>query len=284
MTKFYVKDCPEKSTLFNWISQDLDFDSAKKDVKRSYDTDELIELTHNYDVEEIKKITLECLDTYGFKGWQTNRGNISAYGGLSIVYNPDIKESVDPNQSTLGTAINNLSEFFYGSMEKFNSPRNTYFDSYAFRKLSPAIKGSKLKEFIDDFDLSPTRSRIALLDGSYHSKVGEEFLWHKDEEIFENLRINIPLTTDQCFLFQLENRDPVHLEVGKFYTWDTHLPHRVYMNNTTETKRVHLVLGFMPWIDYISDDDAFVPNKYFGKVHPFDILFNKFANKKIGLK
>jgi len=283
MNMFYVKDCPENLSLFDWISRTIDFDTAKKDVKSSYDQNEILSIPHNYDVDLIRTITLECLDNFGFKGWQTSRGDTNAYGGLSMVYNPDMKESVDPNQSTLGTKINNPDEFFYGKMEKFSSPRNTYFDSYGFRQLSPAVENSRLKHFIDDFTLSPTRSRIALLDGSYHAQVGEEFLWHQDEEIFENLRINIPLTTDENFLFQLKDQEPMHLDVGKFYTWDTHLAHRVYMNSSTKTKRVHIVLGFMPWINYLPDEDAFEVNEFFGNIHPFDILMQGYANNKIGL-
>jgi hypothetical protein len=284
MTKFYVKNCPENKTLFQWIDENLDFKTAIKDVKSPVKSNKVIEIPHRYNIDEIREITLHCLSLFGFNGWQTARGEIKAYGGLSMVYNPDIKESVDPNQSTLGTQINNPDEFFYGKMEKFSSPRNTYFDSYGFRKLSPAIEKSKLKDFIDEFNLSPTRSRVAILDGSYHTSVGEEFLWHKDEEIFENLRINIPLVTNEHFLFQLEDQPPLHLEAGKFYTWDTHLPHRVYMNTHTDVKRLHLVLGFMPWINYLPEEDAFEPNEFFGKVHPFDIILKGHANVKLGYR
>jgi hypothetical protein len=282
MTKFYIADCPEDTTIFNWISQSLDFDTAKADVKNPYNPKEVIEIPHCYNLEEIKSATLDCLSNFGFKGWQTARGETKAYGGLSMVYNPDIIESVDPNQSTLGTKINKPDEFFYGSMERFSSPRNTYFDSYGFRKLSPAIENSRLKSFVEEFELSPTRSRVAVLDGSYHTRVGEDFLWHKDEEIFENLRINIPLVSDCNFLFQLEDQEPCHLEVGKFYTWDTHLAHRVFMNTSTDVQRIHLVLGFMPWIKYIPSEDAYVTNEYFGKVHPFEILVGGHSNTKLG--
>jgi hypothetical protein len=121
-----------------------------------------------------------------------------------------------------------------------------------------------------------------VLDADMHDRVGEEFLWHKDETIFENLRINIPIDTDSSFLFQLENKLPTHLELGKIYTWDTNLPHRVYATKKSTKKRTHLVLGFTPWIDYIENEDCFVLNSHFGKLHPFDILLNGSAHQSIG--
>lgn len=282
MKKFYIKDCPEDKSLFQWISSEVDFETAKKDVPFKKCFEEIIELPHRLNLEEIKIDTLTTLDKFGIKGWQTTRGESSTYGGLSIVYNPDLIESVDPNQQTLGTAINTPKEFFYGKMERFCSPRNTYFDSYGFRKLSPSIENSNLKKFILDFKLSPTRSRIAVLNGLNYNKVGEDFLWHKDEEIFENLRINIPIDTNEHFMFQLEEDKPIHLSYGKCYTWDTHRAHRVYMTQTTEKKRIHLVLGFSPWINYNEEDDSFEINEFFGKVHPFEILLAGYAHHLIG--
>lgn len=280
MNKFFVKDCPPELSIFNWIYREGKFREAIKDVDKKFDS--IINIPHKLDLEQIKKNTIAALDKFGFKGWQTSRGDSNAYGGLSMVYNPDLKESVDINQQTLGTRINNPDEFFYDQATKFSSVRNTYFDSYAFRKLAPCITDTGLYDLIKDFKLSPTRSRIGVLDAFYHDKVGEEFLWHKDETVFENLRINIPLETDETFMFQLEDKDPLHLAYGNIYTWDTHLPHRVYATQKTETKRVHLVLGFSPWVDYQESDDSFVLNEFFGKLHPIDILLSGQAHPLIG--
>jgi hypothetical protein len=280
MSKFFVKDCPAELSIFDWIYQTSGFHEAVKDVEKQFDN--IVEIPHTLDLNQIKKDTIDALDKFGFKGWQTARGDSKAYGGLSMVYNPDLKESVDPNQNTLGTRINNPDEFYYDQATKFSTVRNTYFDSYAFRKLAPCITESGLKNLINDFKLSPTRSRIGVLDAFYHDKVGEEFLWHKDETVFENLRINIPIETDNTFMFQLEDRDPIHLKYGNIYTWDTHLPHRVYATKKTQVKRVHLVLGFSPWIDYNSSDDSFVLNDFFGKIHPIDILLSGKAHPQIG--
>jgi hypothetical protein len=281
--KFYVNDCPRDQTLFQWISGLTKLDEAKKDVRCSVDPSQLISVPHRLDIALLEKISLDCLNRFGFKGWQTQRGDANAYGGLSLVYNPDITEEKDPNQSTLGTKKNKPDEFFYGATGRFENIRNTYFDSYGFRKLSPCVRESELKDFLNSFRLSATRSRLAVLDAEYHDKVGEDFLWHRDETIFENLRLNIPLKTDSSFLFQIENQSPEHLEIGKIYTWDTNIAHRVYATDLRPVKRVHLVLGFSPWIDYNEHDDSFTINEFFGKIHPIDLFLQGRVHKDIGI-
>lgn len=282
--KFYVKDCPEDQTIFQWIGSNTQIKDAYKDVTCSVPVDDWISIPHKLDVNQLIQETKNCLEANGFKGWQTSRGDAKAYGGLSLVYNPDLKEKKDPNQSTLGTTVNPPEDFYWASTKRFDSIKHTYFDSYGFRKLSPAVENSKLKDFIKSFRLSPTRGRIAVLDAGYHDKVGEEFLWHKDEPVYENLRLNIPLIGDESFLFQVEGKDPITTPVGNIYTVDTHLSHRVFATSKKEFKRIHLVLGFSPWLDYLEDEDAYVVNDFFGKIHPIDLFFKNIAHPLIGEK
>ena len=284
MKKFLLADCPEDMTMFQWISKETNLEEAKKDVACSINSNDVISVPHCLDISKIILDTKDCLAQYGFKGWTTQKGDANSYGGLSLVYNPNLIENKDPNQSTLGTATNAPAEFFYGSTQRFESIRNTYFDSYGFRKLSPCVMQTRMKDLLDQFQLSPTRSRIGVLDANYHSRVGEEFLWHKDETVFENLRLNIPIETDDTFLFQLENKEPTHLAVGNIYTWNTNLPHRVYATEQKIAKRTHIVLGFSPWLDYVEPDDSFVVNEFFGKIHPIDIFLSGRAHSKIGIQ
>lgn len=282
MKRFYVKECPKGSTLFEWLSSENKMHEAMLDVKSDHDTSDLLSIPHRLDIEKLTLAVNDSLDSFGVRGWQTQRGESRAYGGLSMVYNPDLIESVDPNQNTLGTSANRPEEFFYASTGRFQSIRNTYFDSYGFRKLAPCISETDLRDFVDGFRLSLTRSRIAVLDADYHDRVGEDFLWHRDETVFENLRLNIPIETDESFLFQIEGRRPQHLSVGNIYTWNTHMPHRVYATEKKSRTRIHLVLGFSPWFDYHYDDDSFSVNEFFGKIHPIDIYLRGLAHPLIG--
>ncbi len=40
----------------------------------------------------------------------------------------------------------------------------------------------------------------------------------------------------------------------------------------TDKVRMHLVLGFSPWLDYLPEERAWVLNEYYGRLHPFDML------------
>ena len=280
--KFYIDDCPKTSTIWNWISQKTQLIEASNDV-RSNLSNELLDLEHRLDIFEIKKCCLQALDKNGKFGWRTSQGSSNAYGGLSLVYNPEFNDSASINEQTLGTGKNNPKEFYWSSTNKTNTIKNSYFDSYGFREVAPWVEEHHLNQFTNKFKLNLTRGRLAVLDSDYYDKVGEDFLWHKDETVFENLRINIPLQTDQSFYFQLEDHDPCHLSVGNVYSWDTHKPHRVFATEKKSFLRIHLVIGLMPWFSYDSLNKFLSKNKYFGKVHPLELLVNGVVHPDIGL-
>lgn len=268
--KFYVKDIPDQWPVFQYMAAKT---NLKANVLTSrFKVTDLISLNHQFDLSSIRTSVLELLKENEPKGWLTADGRSKPYTGLSLVYNPNLQEDIDPLYQTLGTSYNTKDEFFWKTTAKVPHLKNSYFDTYSFRKISPAITGNML-DLINQFNAPLIRSRIGIVDANETvlDEVDKQG-WHKDEPVFENLRINIPITTDEDCLFQIEGKDPVHLPYGNMYTWDTFIPHRVFANKIKSATRIHIVLGFSPWFNYNQEDDSWETNDFFGKKHPIDML------------
>lgn len=237
----------------------------------------------------------EAIERYGLHGWLDNRGRKPGdYESLSLTYNPDLRDPGvrDVHQSTLGSS-EILPEEYYDDtthlnrrgrkLQRLSDTANTYFDTYGFRLLTPAAKIGALGKFFSECGLSPVRSRLSVLYGDRGDQIGFNFGWHRDEPVFENLRINIPLVAHRNYRLQIEhaadrpaedspNMSLHYLKTGYAYTFDTNRPHRVFPYRQCQIMRVHLVLGFAPWFRYDATQDVWMPNEYYGRVHPFDIL------------
>lgn len=281
--KFNLKDIPNNYSIWGWIKENSDVEERFKSLNCSVDSSKLLTLKHEFDINEIREACTEAIDKFGFNAWQNTLGDGKSYGGLSLVYNPDyVDETININAHTLGTKQNTPDQFFYGRTENFDTVRNTYFDSYSFRFYSPCVTETKLYNFLKDFKRSPIRSRLATIQSEYVPESQRaKFGWHRDEPIYENLRVNIPITTDDTYMFQMENQSPVHLDIGNMYSLDTHLPHRVFPTTSERKTRTHVVLGFSPWFDYNKEDDSFVSNEFYGKMHPLDMLVSGHVHDKI---
>ncbi|MBL8701909.1 MAG: hypothetical protein JNK67_26235 [Alphaproteobacteria bacterium] len=211
----------------------------------------------------------------GFRGWRHAEGESRSYGGISLTWNPAHQDALDPHASTLGTPRNSREAFYWSATQGHARLRDSYFDTYGFRTRTPASRHGELGRFIDGFTRTLVRSRIGIIPGADVDATDRSYLaregWHRDEPVFENLRLNIPLVTDPNFVFQMAGEAPYHLAPGYAYTWDTHRAHRVFCAGPTRTMRIHLVLGFAPWFDWVEDEQAWRANEYFGRVHPFDM-------------
>lgn len=284
--KFYVKDIPATWPIWPYIKKHSNIERHYSMPATLADPNDLINLKHELDINSIITSSIEMVDKFGFRPWQAADVDNQAYGGLSLVYNPDYVEDVDLNQQTLGTKTNNSDEFFYGKTGKFKSIRNTYFDSYAFRQLAPCVTETSFVGFARSFKRHILRSRLATVNAQHVSDNDrDEFGWHKDEYVFENLRINIPIVTDETFMFEIKDKPAEHLAVGNIYSWDTNIAHRVFPTIQEPRSRTHLVLGFSPWFDYDAEEDCFYSNEFYGEMHPIDMLIDGYVNEKIkGIK
>jgi hypothetical protein len=238
-------------------------------------------------LQGLRTAALEAIGKYGLHGWLSSAGRKpdDPYQSLSLTYNPDLEDPGvrDVHEATLGTSINRSDEFYYGKVGRFARLKHSYFDTYGFRLLTPAARTGALGEFLAQCRLSMVRSRLSVLRATHEDVCGFEFGWHRDEPVYENLRVNIPLVSHRSFRLQLEReRDQPsersrtmsshYLAPGAAYTFDTHRPHRVFALGPCNVDRVHLVLGFSPWFRYDRSADAWEPNEFYGRVHPLDLV------------
>jgi hypothetical protein len=287
MSVFRVAELPEEKSSFRTIAERMDFLDACARVAPQRPVRGLLRLKLPAALfAGLRRAALEAIARHGVHGWLSEEGrdDDGAYLSLSLTYNPQLEDPgvEDVHQSTLGTSVNPRAEFFYGSTQRFRKLKNTYFDTYGFRVPTPAARTGALGEFLSGCRLSLVRSRLSVLRG-HEAACAFDFGWHRDEPVFENFRVNIPLQSHRGARLQLERvREQPHrrsrtmsdhyLAPGYAYTFDTHRPHRVYTRTPSEVERVHLVLGFSPWFRYDAAADAWEPNEFYGRVHPFDIL------------
>jgi|TARA_R110000822_G_scaffold25827_2_gene78040 hypothetical protein len=152
------------------------------------------------------------------------------------------------------------------SIASKQSGRNTYSDTFAYSKRTPASMHGYLGSFIDSSPFSIVRSRMVTLKYPGHVH------WHDDENIFLNTRINIPIHADiKCRLHITNEENYYHNDPGYMYCWNTELPHKVSISEGTGS-RTAIVLGLSPWFNFDDKEQCWYSNEYFGKVHPFELF------------
>jgi hypothetical protein len=240
------------------------------------------------DLDALVKSTYGAMEKYG--SWDYRIGmqddqvkRDSGYGGIGLTYNPDhldlansdIHEQVQGNPNPARgmknpfTKLNPLQNFLYAIP-------NSHYDTYSFCYRTPASRFEYLGKFLDSCKRTMVRSAVRIIYADRDGQVGDDKLagvrWHRDEAMFENLRVNIPLVTDPVFVLEQQDCPPEHLEAGYAYSWDTDLLHCAYAKERVPKHRIHLMLGFSCWWDFDEETGSWAQNEFFGKKHPKDML------------
>lgn len=142
---------------------------------------------------------------------------------------------------------------------------NTYSDSLAFNKLTPAAETGYLGDLLKTIKRTIVRSRLVELKSTSKAEVH----WHTDEDIFICTRINIPVWNQLDQKLWTEN-SVYPIEVGNYYSWDTGRPHKVEVHG--QGSRTNIVLGISPWFDFNHQDDFWFSNEYYGEMHPQEMI------------
>jgi hypothetical protein len=268
-----IQDVPKNSTCLDYLEDKLNLHSYFNPTPGSQQFFEFpLSVLGALTPESLLDETLTIERSIGLSGWRTTNGESTFYKGFSLTHNPNLATS--PHFQTLGDQ--NLAQTFSRTQGTFTEElRDTYYDTYSFYK-----SNGFYQDMMANVKLQQTRGRVSYLiaDGKQDlTQIG----YHRDEFIFQNLRINIPLQTEECHRLEIKGTDEYgntlhldkHLEVGKAYVWNTRIPHRVYCTSHPKLlqPRIHIVLGLMPWIRIEEDTGEITKNQFFGR-DPFELL------------
>lgn len=280
-------DVPPGRTVFGWLSEQYKLKEASQDVKSPLAPGDILDLPLSISVDRLAVNVARLIAEFGLHGFVSKDYAETApdYANQSLTYNPD--SNTPPERSTLGSERLTRAQHYYATPQTIQSigeVRGSYYDSYGFRVATPgAVK--HLSELLGLLKRSQVRSRLSVIRGNRPDPSGFAWGWHRDESVFENLRINIPLTNCPQYILQISrsmdfpSRPGAHIvdyqaKPGRMYSWDTHLPHRACAVDVPAVDRTSIVLGISPWFDYDPVQDGWFPNEFFGKKHPHQMLLD----------
>jgi hypothetical protein len=265
-------DVPGFLSVFSYIKCRTDIQQRFRRLPRP--PNQVHHMPLNYPVLALAKSAQHALEKYGMYGWLSRQGrSCSSYQSLSLTHNPSINDpAVNELNSTLGSSFISNRSFFYGNIGTWLSLRgqlkNSYYDSYAFNQPNTVAR-EQFGDFLSYFKRTLIRSRLSVIRAGARDSANPDYLLHQDEPVYENVRINIPLSTSPNHYLQY-NGENINLKLGQAYTWDTNQPHRVH--GIDHTDRINLVLGFSPWFDYDQEQQAWISNEYYGECHPIEMV------------
>jgi hypothetical protein len=220
--------------------------------------------------DDLLAATLAIKNKVGLQGWINNGIASPTYKGFSLTYNPDFYDNtISIYHQTWGSKILKQSFGRIRGIGDVSSIRNTYYDTYAFRKIASIVE-EHLGDLFSHFSCPLLRSRAAFFTPTIIPRLIDG--WHVDEPPTHMFRINIPLQTSEEHVLEIKGNDEYgnalvmskHLKVGNAYIWNTRIPHRVTVTKPCAIERIHLVLGFGTWVNYDPINDAFSKSKLHG--------------------
>lgn len=240
-----------------------------------------------FDLKMLKDSIKEGVELYGLHQFRygTKSTDDSPYVSASLTWNPSAydKISQDPHMATLGsTELKWNSASFYEEINEANLYRNSYHDTFAFVERTPFSNHKNLKTFLDSFKRTLIRSRISTVKANREETTKFDFCWHNDEQIFLNLRINIPIQTSPNYVIQIIDKtknsseelyiDEFSMEEGYAYVYDSSQTHRPFCKKLDPEDRIHIICGVSPWFDFDKINQCWISNEYYGQIHPFEMF------------
>ena len=275
-----LSDVPQNCTVEKYILNSTDIRNNILNLGSSSKPDYL-SATLNFDYNELLNEVRESLKQYGsfYFNYKGRESQFTSYLSTALTWNPQSIDSLsnDPHQSSLGSSkysAGNSTDY-----ENIDAEKNSYADTYSFNKRTPISEIGLLNNLLNSFERTIIRSRISVIKANEIESTNIKYLWHQDESIFINLRVNIPVQSSENYVIQfLDEVDSVakiseiELAPGKAYVYDTQKYHRPFCKKISNLDRINIICGVSPWFDYHSESNSWHSNEFYGEVHPFDMF------------
>jgi hypothetical protein len=283
--KIYYDEVPDNITIIEYIKSKTHWNEAVNDVGG---VSKEILYSPVLNIDNSKHVLNDVYELYrntGAISWQS-QDSCELYG-LSLSYNPNSHE-FDWKRGCFGhKRYQDFTKYDYFTAVKkdlLNKKKNDYLDFLCFRKFLPHINEvtHSLRKLLDIFPSSVHKITSRTINGNmiYPSTISIDGGMHLDDNQFESMRFNLCLSNNEYFGLQYIDHEPYFPKAGDLNFINTDVKHRAFTKATCDFQRTHLVINVSPWLDYHPEEDYWELNKYFGKVHPIDmikngLLFNK---------
>lgn len=283
-----IDEVPDNTTIEKFIRNQTDINKHIENLKS--DKPDYLSLPIQFSIESLKNNvsnSLKDIASYSFE-YKGREERFESYVSTSLTYNSRAIDNLsnDPHQSGLGSKL--YSEGSSNFYEATSAQKNTYADTYSYVERTPLAHCSEVKKILDSFERTLIRSRISIIKSGASESTGLKYLWHKDESVFMNLRVNIPIESNENYVIQIIDEQKTDSEIHEFqlipgnaFVYDTQKLHRPLCKMLNSTDRVNMICGVSPWFDYKVEQRAWVSNEYFGELHPFDMFLQAKISKLI---
>ncbi len=277
-----INNIPSNTTTEKFIFNSTDIQNQINKFEKNFPLDS-IEAKLNFDIAQLNRELPPAIEKFGAFNFQyQNRlSKCKSYQSTSLTWNSNAIDSLsnNPHQGAIGSSkYNEGNSAFYEAIE---TEKNTYGDTYSFKERTPISKTGSLKILLDSFQRTLVRSRISTIKANDKESLGLQYLWHQDESIFINLRVNIPISSNENYVIQLLDYKTAESEAeikefelvpGKAYIYNTKKYHRPFCKKLNSLDRINIICGVSPWFDFHPESNTWQSNEFYGELHPFEMF------------
>lgn len=269
---YKYSDCPANTAVFKWIAEQEGWGTMSPRFQPSIQIPEF-----SFDAEKLGEEVQWLTDNCPLTHWRSQAPK--AVVGMSLFYDP----SGDPSEKYCGSfghpryATYSPEDYFKVPMQEIDSAvKGDYLDELCFRKPIEEIDSlPELKRIIEWFGRPVVRATLRIIDGKNTYKTLNDLAgMHKDQPPEMAVRINLCIQATDAYGLQYEGLEPLKYKSGDHKVVNTDFNHRVYVEEPEDSYRIHIILDVLPWLDYDPVEDAWAPNEFWNKKHPYDMILD----------